>query len=370
MPASRRNEILIIQTAFLGDLLLTIPLLKAVREMWPECHLSILCRSGFGSLLLRYRLVDEVIEVNKATRTSWRDAVDRLKKREFAYVFCPHESFRSALLAARLKGQIKIGYRRFFNRFIFSPRIVRPMQYPEVIRQLAMLAPVSKDWALRLQKFAEEWKETNEHQGGALAWVPDWASMQVEELKEIRENMIKRRGSARKPVAFLAPGSVWPTKMWTANGYAELARALINKNYEVFLMGSSSEISICEGISGSVPGVQSLAGQLSLVEVAERLARADILICNDSGAMHLAALSGVPTVSIFGPTVIELGYRPWQNQARIVELPLACRPCGKHGAKKCPLGTHACMKDLGADFVLRQMDALLDLVDGRPQAGS
>jgi heptosyltransferase II len=68
---------------------------------------------------------------------------------------------------------------------------------------------------------------------------------------------------------------------------------------------------------------------------------------------------GIPTVAVFGPTTLDLGYRPWQNRALVVQKDLECRPCGKHGAAKCPLGTHACMKTVRPPDVLTAIDRLL-----------
>jgi len=76
--------------------------------------------------------------------------------------------------------------------------------------------------------------------------------------------------------------------------------------------------------------------------------------------MHLGSTAGTPTVSIFGPTILEFGYRPWNARAEIVQIDLSCRPCGKHGAKKCPLGTHACMKGISSRVVITAADRLRD----------
>ena len=83
------------------------------------------------------------------------------------------------------------------------------------------------------------------------------------------------------------------------------------------------------------------------------------LVCNDSGAMHAAAAAGLPTVAVFGPTVLAQGFRPWQNQAMVVQRRLECRPCGKHGSDKCPIGTHACMEGIEAGEVLEALESLI-----------
>jgi heptosyltransferase-2 len=157
---------------------------------------------------------------------------------------------------------------------------------------------------------------------------------------------------ADERVVVLAPGSVWRTKMWTKEGFIELGRTL-SRDALVVVMGSRDESELCAEIARAIPNATSLAGRTSLWESAQLLAVADLLVCNDSGAMHLGAAAGVPIVSIFGPTVLELGYRPWASNAAVVQTDLACRPCGKHGAEKCPLGHHDCMKKVVAADVLK-----------------
>jgi heptosyltransferase-2 len=160
-------------------------------------------------------------------------------------------------------------------------------------------------------------------------------------------------------LALLAPGSVWNTKRWTPEGYAQLATTLLADGFKVLLIGAENEKSLCETVAAAAPGSVVVAGELTLWESAELMALAELVVANDSGAMHLASVSDAPTVAVFGPTVLAQGYRPWQTRARVVETALACRPCGKHGGDVCPIGTHACMKDISAVAVMRAATDLL-----------
>jgi heptosyltransferase-2 len=382
------NEILVIQTAFLGDLLLSVPLFKELKRREPGARLTVLCRKGLSGVLRHSGLVDEVIEGDKSSRDEWARVATELRRRHFKIVVCPHESFRSAWLVRGLKAERKVGYPRWFNRWIFDERVERPMHLPEALRQLALLEPLEAEWRGRLHAFADQQGAAGgqvraamegsypEMQSAALVEVPSWAEMTIPRLAALREEFRRDRtlslassekvralaarfGEAHGRLVFLAPGSVWPTKQWTPEGYAEVARTFLKQGDTVVLMGSAPEKALCEEIASHAPGSIVTAGETSLWESAELLALADLLVCNDSGAMHMAAASGVPTVSVFGPTILDFGYRPWQNHARVVQVPLACRPCGKHGARKCPLGTHACMKQVKAEAVLHEGETLL-----------
>jgi heptosyltransferase II len=387
LSGQERAEHLIIQTAFLGDLLLGIPLYKELRRLYPNDKLTVLCRKGLGGFLTRTGLVDEAVEISKSgggrsteAGQSWKKAGEVLGARTFGLLICPHESFRSAMFAFGLKARRKIGYSRFFNSFVFSDRIARPMDLPEALRQLALLEPLEKDFGHRLAQFrSQQSAPGGQGKDGSLVPVPSWSVMTVPKFSDLRVSFSRSRelrsleisdavraivghlGVEKKRLAVLAPGSVWPTKMWTKEGYAEVARALMSEGFAVAVMGSADEREVCRGIVDAAPGSVSIAGETGLHESTELLALADILVCNDSGSMHMAASAGVPSVSIFGPTVLDFGYRPWQNDARVVQVPkseMPCRPCGKHGARECPLGTHACMKQVKAGSVLQEIKNL------------
>lgn len=376
MPPADR-QILVVQTAFLGDALLGIPLLKSLRLLFPACTITLLCRKGIGSFFAEAMLVDEVIEVDKSAASSvkgsWSDTRKRVADRIFDLVICPHESFRSALFVARIRARQKIGYARFFNRFIFDDRVKRPLELPEALRQLALLTPIDAAYSQLLQNF-ESMQHDVGGQGshGALTDVPLGTDMKVPALMQIRNarhvgraaeatsnaavevsSIIEPFFDAKEAIVVLAPGSVWLTKMWTKEGFIETGRALAkSRDALVVVMGSKAESALCQEISSAIQNSVSLAGRTSLYESAQLLAVADLLVCNDSGAMHLGACAGVPIVSVFGPTVLEFGYRPWSAKAAVVQTELPCRPCGRHGAQECPLGTHACMKEVTALNIL------------------
>jgi heptosyltransferase-2 len=370
---------LVVQTAFLGDLLLGIPMFKELRRLRPNDRLFLLCREGLGEPMLRFGLFDKVIEADKKSRRSWRDAVHYLRSKQFEWVISPHESMRTMLMLSLLKSQHKVGYSHWMNRFLFTDRIERPLRLPEALRQIALLAPLDPSVMNRLNSF----EKTQERDGGrdakgGLLPVPPWADMTIPHLTRLHASRRKansaggnslfmsnqaadlsRQLSSESQIIFMAPGSVWATKMWTEEGYSYVAQKFIDRGFQVVLMGSRSERQICNRIVEKAPGAISFAGETSLTGSFELLALADLLICNDSGSMHMAAAAGVPTISVFGPTILRFGYRPWQTTARVVQTNLSCRPCGKHGADVCPIGTHACMKEVSGELVWKEALALM-----------
>src|SRR5690606_37578329 len=126
----------------------------------------------------------------------------------------------------------------------------------------------------------------------------------------------------------------------------------------IVIIGSPEEASYAQEIQEKIPGALNIAGKPSLIELVQLFKFGRYLVSNDNGAMHLGSVAGIPTVAIFGPTTLDLGYRPWNNRALVVEdVNLPCRPCGKHGHQKCPLGTHACMKNVSPRAVKKALDS-------------
>jgi heptosyltransferase-2 len=162
----------------------------------------------------------------------------------------------------------------------------------------------------------------------------------------------------------MAPGSVWGTKRWTQEGYAQLAARISSDGLRVVLAGSPAERPLCEAVR-ELAGARMpvLAGRTSLPELAALLHGADALVGNDSGPAHIATAVGTPVVAVFGPTVPAFGYTPFGRAVRIVELPdLDCRPCHHHGPQTCPLEHFRCMREIGPETVYGH---LVDLLEGR-----
>lgn len=350
---------LVFQTAFPGDVFLSIPLLKRLRIWNPENSITLACRPGLGDFFLQKGLVDQVIALDKKSGAGR----EKLKAQNWDLIIAPHESVRTALWVRGLQAKTKIGFKKWWNYGIFDLRVTKPALYPDALRQLSLLTPIDSHLAdlfaeedfARLQSPATQesplwFKKLN---------IPEWASMKV----------MERKPEARK--IFLAPGSVWATKRWTEVGYGNLAEILSKRGYRVELVGSAAEKEICDRIAAKVPRVVNRAGQTSLAELVDLLSTGEALVCNDSGAMHAAAASGLPTVAIFGPTTLDLGFQPWNENAVVVQRTLKCRPCGKHGSQKCPIGTHECMEKIAPSEVVSALDQLLnrnplELIGERP----
>jgi heptosyltransferase II len=348
--------ILYIQTAFLGDLLLSVPALKRLRKIYPDQEIHLLCRKGLGDFFVKEQLVDKVIDGFKGQKPSVLEARRLLSENTYQLLICPHQSFRSSLIASVIKAKNKIGFKSFNNKFIFDSTLQRPMNLPEALRQLSLLKGEDKE--------LEQLFKTVENKKAPFDEIPEWSSMEQKRYTEhfsYRERLVKKYSlGASQRIFLIAPGSVWPTKRWSVEKYMELAQMAQRRGAQVLLIGSPAEKDITKKIANQVAGVLDLAGTTSIDQLIDIIAGADVLISNDSGAMHMASIAGTPTVALFGPTVLSFGYQPWNKRAKVIEnSKLNCRPCSSHGGKRCPIGTHECMTSISAQLVLSNVDALL-----------
>jgi heptosyltransferase-2 len=155
----------------------------------------------------------------------------------------------------------------------------------------------------------------------------------------------------------LAPGSIWGTKRWP--GFAALAADV---DAPIVVVGGPEDAALAETVAAAAPHrAWSAAGALPLRGSAALIARAAVLVTNDSAPLHLATAVGTPVVALFGPTVPSFGFGPRGPRDRVVEHPsLPCRPCSAHGPQICPLEHHRCMRELSAASVAEAVAACLE----------
>lgn len=339
----------VIQTAFLGDLILSIPFLKRVKQLSPSEKLILVCKKGLGSFLQHQGVIDGYCEIEKGNRESYQDALGHLNQFEISQLFCVHRSFRSLLFSMQINAIKKIGFRSFFGFIVFDESYKYEKKWPDAIRKFRLLQSQDKEIQLALEK--GDFSELNRSdENGRMPIIPALFSFK-RLFKGPRLNLQKQ--------VCVFPGSVWATKRWTEEGYTAVVRALIEKKHKVLLLGGPDEKALCESIAGKVSGAEVWAGKLSIQQSIEKVGESDLIIANDSAATHMAALQSTPAITLFGPTTLELGFRPWSDLARVVQVDLDCRPCGAHGHQQCPLGHHDCMKLIKPENVVSQALAIL-----------
>ena len=329
----RPGPVLVIQTAFLGDVVLTTPLLARLAAR--HGPVDVVTTPAAAELLETHPAVRQVIPYDKrgADRGvgGFRRVAERLAGTRYAAVFLPHRSWRSAALAFCAHVPERIGFDDSPAAMLYTERVPRPRGGHESARILALAA------------------------GGSPAGQAPAVSLALTDAdRAAADTWLQQRGITGAFVA-VAPGSIWGTKRWP--GYGELVARL---KQPVVVLGSAADSALADEVASAAAGrAHSAAGALSLRESAAIIARAAMLVTNDSAPLHLATGVGTPVVAVFGPTTPSQGFGPIGVGSRVVqERGLWCRPCSPHGPAICPFGHHACMQGIGVDRVLAAVTAL------------
>jgi len=335
------KKILLIQTAFLGDAVLTTPLLGAIHQQFPEARLTVLCTPEIADVFTRHPGVSDVIVFDKrGAERSWISRwklIKRVSAEHFDLAVIPHRSFTSALIAYLAGIPRRVGFSASQGRWLLTDVVPFQWGVHDVDRNLALMNVFGV-----------------QNPSGELWLKPDPAA-----AKRVADRL--QSAGARDTVVGINAGSVWATKRWLPEGFAAVADRIIHDlGASVVFVGGDKD-------SGTMNTILSMmkekpinwVGQTTLQELVAVIARSQTFLTNDSGPLHIAVASQVPTVAIFGPTTRELGFFPYGPGHQVIERDLACRPCGLHGADKCPLGHFRCMKEISADEVFQAVKGQL-----------
>ncbi|MDH7516000.1 MAG: glycosyltransferase family 9 protein [Bacteroidota bacterium] len=332
------RPVLIIQTAFAGDMILTLPLVQEARRLLGDGGVDVLCIPATEPLLRGHPAVRSVITYDKHGSGRMAGIIRRLRATRYGVVLCPHRSFRSAVLSVSSGATVRVGFDRSAGAALFTERVPYREGVHEVERNLDLLARLT---------------------GGVdMATRP---CLRISEADE-REARNVRASFGDEPYVCIAPGSVWPTKRWMPAGFATVARELA-REYAVVFVGGKEDTLLCREIAGLVDVGRCVdaSGALGFPASAALIAGARLLIANDSAPVHLASAMGTPVVAVFGATIPAFGFTPFGVPHEIIEVRgLACRPCGRHGGKTCPVGTFVCMREITPDRVYAAAVRLLE----------
>ncbi len=333
MPTS-----LVIQTSFLGDTVLTTPLLAQLANRGP---VDVVTTPASAALLANHPAVRAILPYDKrgadrGLRGLWRMA-RRLRRGNYDVAFLAQGSWRSAALAWLAGIPSRMGFATSAGRLLYTKRVPYRDDLHHAARLLMLARPNGRE------PLPSELK-------------PSLAPGDRERAEVDRLLATAGVRTGERLVA-LAPGSVWATKRWPY--YPELAQLLAG-NARILVVGSAADSPLAHAILLGVPGAVDTTGQLSLLASAELVRRAAVVVTNDSAPLHLASAMDTPTVAVFGPTVPEFGFGPLSSRASVVgHDTLTCRPCDRHGPQRCPLGHFRCMRELTPESVAERVRALL-----------
>ena len=340
------DRILVIQTAFLGDVILTIPLIAALKDFFAFSSIDVLVVPRSAHVLFGNPAIRRIIEFDKRGRDRgprglWRLASE-LRRERYNLAIIPHRSVRSAALALLARIPIRVGFTTSAGRFAFTKRVLYEPDKHEIDRNLSLLRGI----------------------GITTYPVRPPALYPSEDDESVVAGFLKESFGARIPsLVAIAPGTVWNTKRWFKERFAELAQACVAEGCGVVLVGGREDEELCRVVQSLAGGkaIATAAGKLSLLQSAALIRRARVLVCNDSAPLHLATAVGTPIVAIFGATVPAFGFGPVGERDVVVETRgLSCRPCSVHGGERCPIRTFECMDRITTDRVHQKVRDILE----------
>jgi heptosyltransferase-2 len=343
------DRILVLQTAFLGDVILTLPLVQVLKEFFAFSSVDVVVIPRAANILSGHPDIRRIIEFDKRGRDAgigglWRLAM-KLRRERYSLALVPHRSLRSALLVLMAGIPIRVGFTKSAGRFLFTKGVAYQNGVHEIDRNLSLL----KGIGIGTYPFRRP------------ALYPS-----AEDSAAVSSFLAQSFSGRLPPLVAIAPGTVWNTKRWFKERFAELAASFVADGFGVVVIGGKDDRALSEEIADPERSIVSSAGKLTLLQSAELIRRCRLLVCNDSAPLHLATSVGTPIAAIFGATVPEFGFGPvGERDVTIETRGLSCRPCSIHGGDECPIETFECMDRITTDRVYQKAQALLAEGPGR-----
>lgn len=333
------ERILIIQTAFLGDVLLTLPVIHHLKKINPAYKISLLIKKKLIEIEEIYPQVDEFIYIDKSKYfKSITEVVGRIKNK-FDIVIAPHRSARTAIISYLSRSKYRISFNISSLSFLYTHLADYIKTDHEIQRNLCLLS-----------LFASEinWKE----------------KIQLRLNSYVLYEQFMDWKNSNKKIVVIAPGTVWETKRYPEYYFVVVIQKLIEAGMKIVLIGSNSDFEIglrIQKFLGNSNSLINLIGKLKLIESISLINLSDLLICNDSAPTHMGVFTDTPVLTIYGSTVPEFGFYPFRESDRIIQVTgLDCKPCGIHGHKKCPKKHFKCMIDLKPELVFNMAIDILN----------
>ena len=323
-------KILIIQTAFIGDVILATPLIEKLKYQFPDAQVDFLLRKGNESLLHDHPHLHDLLIWNKKKNKNKNLflILKKIRRSKYDLVINCQRFFSTGLLTSLSKGKVKVGFDKNPLSLFFDKKIKHNVPDLESAKKknLSFTHEVQRNLALI------------EHLTDSLHFLPKLypSKSDFEKINQIKTT---------KKYVCIAPTSVWFTKQLPAEKWLELIQKLPMDN-NIFLLGAPSDFEACEHIKtqSNNPKIFNLAGQLNLLQSAALMQSAQMNYVNDSAPLHMASAMNAPVTGVFCSTVPQFGFTPTSTLRRVLETEekLDCRPCGLHGFKACPKGHFKC----------------------------
>ncbi|CAN5196876.1 glycosyltransferase family 9 protein [soil metagenome] len=328
------KKILLIQTAFTGDVVLATPVLEKLHRVFPNAEIDFLLRKGNESLLKEHPFVHSILIFDKKKsklKNLWK-LLWKIRSNKYDLVVNMHRFASSGILTGFSGAKERVGFDKNPYSFLFTRKVNHEIGTGkhEVRRNLELIENYSDEGDARPRLYPSE-----------------------SDKKHISYYL-----KLGKYVC-MAPSSVWFTKQWPEEKWCDLIK-LVPADFKIYLLGGPDDSKLCEAISrrSGSENVANLAGQFSFLQSAALMEKATMNYVNDSAPMHFASAMNAPVTAIYCSTVPSFGFGPLSDISRVIETEeqLTCRPCGLHGHKECPEVHFKCALNIDPKKVLGEIE--------------
>jgi len=325
---SKFNNILIIRLSSLGDILLTTPFVRAIKTQLPNIKIDMLIREEYYDVIkLNPYLTGKLLF--KKDGNNDKELMEQLKNNGYELVIDLQNNIRSNKIVSSLKiKNVKFDKRSLDKFLLVNLKINKLKEVPQI--------PVRYSDTIQNLILDEQGLDlfTNKSPNPKIVW---------------KTNLIG-----------FCPGARHFTKRWPKEYFIELGNKLIQNDFTLVLFGGKIDKEICAELTAEIPGTINLSNDDDLLQTAADMKLCTAVVCNDSGLMHTASAVGKKVVAIFGSTVKEFGFAPYNCTNLILENnSLNCRPCSHIGRSDCPKRHFDCMKSIKPEFVFEQLSSII-----------
>lgn len=335
------KKILLIQTAFIGDAILTSPLIRAMRRQFPEAEIDLISNAATKKLFELNPNLNRIFPF--------------VKKPFFAKII---NFMRLVFLLWREKYECAVSVQSYMTsaNLMYFGRIPRRIGFK---RQKLLTDPIvhgglmhRTEYYLSLMKAFTDEKFDRQTE---IFWT--------DAEESAARNLIAIHRKSGDFLLGMAPGSVWFTKRWPQEYFVLLIDRLADANVKIVLLGGPGEAALCREIEQQAvnENILNIAGNYSITGSAAIIAKLDLMLVNDSAPLHLANAVKTDVVAIFGPTVRRYGFYPMRENDTMLEREISCRPCRHNGGPVCPEGHFKCMLEITPDLVLKALQQYVQI---------
>jgi heptosyltransferase-2 len=321
MAQNQLNKIAVIRLSSLGDILLSTPVIRALKQKYPNSEIDFIVKEQYKDAVKFNPNISNIIVYDPGNVNSIKD---ELKNNGYNLIIDLQNNFRSRAIIQNINTEIKRFHKPSIKKFLFVRFKINLMRELKTIPQMyAEAADVQLD------------------ENGLDLFIPDNIEPQIEKVKSY---------------IGLCPGSKHFTKCWPQEYFIDLGNSLMSKGLDVAVIGGKDDLIVCEYVSGQIKGSINLCNENDLFQTAANIKHCKAVVCNDSGLMHTASAVGIPVIAIFGSTVKEFGFVPYHVSNLILEnKSLSCRPCSHIGLPECPRKHFKCMMEISPNSVLENL---------------